>query len=169
MHTAVRTLNRRTGMVYAGAAVLIVVVGLRVVLQTSDEMSLGLLEWVTMGALGLEFTLLLFYAWTISAQKMDEVSPPANHQLKHHLHYALQPLSHRLDDIIKSNEKLNASLQTFVEQITHLQTATAYQANKSGKIAAKLEELVNGDFQRRVSEETRRLLERSLRNLQSPD
>ena len=45
-----KTVNRRTGLVYTGAAFLIVVVGVRTLLQTADE-GFNAISYVTMVAL----------------------------------------------------------------------------------------------------------------------
>ncbi len=63
----------RTALVYTGAAILIVVVGLRTLLQMTDE-GFGFVEFITIGALGIEFAVLLLYAYTIySSSKEEEV------------------------------------------------------------------------------------------------
>jgi hypothetical protein len=63
--------STRTALVYTGAAILIVVVGLRTILQTSED-GFNFVAYITMGALGIEFGVLLLYAYTIySAGKED--------------------------------------------------------------------------------------------------
>jgi septal ring factor EnvC (AmiA/AmiB activator) len=54
----------RQALVYSGAAFLILVTGLRTVIQVSEE-GFGIIEFVTIGALAVEFSLLLLYAFTI--------------------------------------------------------------------------------------------------------
>ena len=62
----------RTALVYTGAAILIVVVGLRTLLSVTDE-GFGFIEFITIGALGVEFLVLLLYAYTIYASSKEEV------------------------------------------------------------------------------------------------
>ena len=54
----------RQALVYSGAAFLILVTGLRTVLSVAEE-GFGFIEFVTIGALAVEFSLLLLYALTI--------------------------------------------------------------------------------------------------------
>ncbi len=54
----------RQALVYSGAAFLIVIVGLKTVLNVNEE-GFGLIEYLTIGGLALEFSMLLLYAWTI--------------------------------------------------------------------------------------------------------
>lgn len=54
----------RQALVYSGAALLIVIVGLRTILSVAEE-GFGVVEYMTIFGLGLEFSMLLLYAWTI--------------------------------------------------------------------------------------------------------
>ncbi len=54
----------RQALVYSGAAFLILVTGMRTVLSVAEE-GFGIIEFVTIGALAVEFSLLLLYAFTI--------------------------------------------------------------------------------------------------------
>ena len=54
----------RQALVYSGAAFLILVTGLRTVLSVAEE-GFGFIEYVTITALAVEFSLLLLYALTI--------------------------------------------------------------------------------------------------------
>lgn len=54
----------RQALVYSGAAFLILVTGMRTVLSVAEE-GFGIIEFVTIGALAVEFSLLLLYALTI--------------------------------------------------------------------------------------------------------
>lgn len=54
----------RQALVYSGAAFLILVTGMRTVLSVAEE-GFGFIEYVTIGALAIEFSLLLLYALTI--------------------------------------------------------------------------------------------------------
>ena len=63
--------GKRTAFVYTGAAILIVVVGLRTLLQMADE-GFGMVEYFTIGALVVEFSVLLLYAFTIYSVSKDD-------------------------------------------------------------------------------------------------
>ena len=52
-------MNARTAMVYGGAAFLLIIVGFRSVLATLDPDHMGLMTYLSMAALVLEFFLLL--------------------------------------------------------------------------------------------------------------
>lgn len=72
LQSASDKVNTRTALVYTGAAILIVVVGLRTLLQMTDE-GFGFVEYITLGALGIEFSVLLLYALTIYTAGKEEV------------------------------------------------------------------------------------------------
>ena len=58
-------MNARTAMVYGGAAFLLIIVGFRSVLATLDPEHVGIMTYLSIGALVLEFFLLLLYAQSI--------------------------------------------------------------------------------------------------------
>ena len=57
-------INAKTAMVYGGAAFLLLIVGFRSIIATIGD-HVGLMTWLSMGAIVLEFFLLLFYAKSI--------------------------------------------------------------------------------------------------------
>ena len=58
-------MNARTAMVYGGAAFLLIIVGFRSVIATLDPEHVGVMTYLSIGALVLEFFLLLLYAQSI--------------------------------------------------------------------------------------------------------
>jgi len=58
-------MNARTAMVYGGAAFLLVIVGFRSIIATLDPDHIGVMTYLSIGALILEFFLLLLYAQSI--------------------------------------------------------------------------------------------------------
>ena len=58
-------INARTALVYGGAAFLLVIVGFRSIIATLDPDHVGILTYLSIGALVLEFFLLLLYAQSI--------------------------------------------------------------------------------------------------------
>ena len=58
-------INARTAMVYGGAAFLLVIVGFRSILATLDPDHDGIMTYLSIGALVLEFFLLILYAQSI--------------------------------------------------------------------------------------------------------
>ena len=57
-------INAKTAMVYGGAAFLLLIVGFRSIIATIGD-HVGLMTWLSMGAIVLEFFLSLFYAKSI--------------------------------------------------------------------------------------------------------
>ena len=58
-------MNARTAMVYGGAAFLLIIVGFRSIIATLDPDHVGVMTYLSIGALVLEFCLLLLYAQSI--------------------------------------------------------------------------------------------------------
>ena len=58
-------MNARTAMVYGGAAFLLIIVGFRSVIATLDPEHIGVMTYLSIGALVLECFLLLLYAQSI--------------------------------------------------------------------------------------------------------
>ena len=58
-------INARTALVYGGAAFLLVIVGFRSIFATLDPDHVGLMTYLSIGALVLEFCLLILYAQSI--------------------------------------------------------------------------------------------------------
>ena len=58
-------MNARTAMVYGGAAFLLIIVGFRSIRATMDPDQVGVMTYLSIGALVLEFCLLLLYAQSI--------------------------------------------------------------------------------------------------------
>ena len=58
-------MNARTAMVYGGAAFLLIIVGFRSIIATLDPDHVGIMTYLSIGALVLEFCLLLLYAQSI--------------------------------------------------------------------------------------------------------
>ena len=65
-------INARTAMVYGGAAFLLVIVGFRSIFATLDPDHIGLMTYLSIGALVLEFCLLILYAQSIYNLGPDE-------------------------------------------------------------------------------------------------
>ena len=58
-------MNARTAMVYGGAAFLLMIVGFRSIIATLDPDHVGVMTYLSIGAIILEFSLLLLYAQSI--------------------------------------------------------------------------------------------------------
>ena len=58
-------MNAKTAMVYGGAAVLLVIIGFRSIIATLDPDQIGVMTYLSIGGLVLEFCLLILYAQSI--------------------------------------------------------------------------------------------------------
>ena len=58
-------MNARTAMVYGGAAFLLIIVGFRSIIATLDPDHIGVMTYLSIGGLVLEFFLLMLYAHSI--------------------------------------------------------------------------------------------------------
>ena len=58
-------MNARTAMVYGGAAFLLVIIGFRSIFATLDPDHIGVMTYLSIGGLVLEFFLLILYAQSI--------------------------------------------------------------------------------------------------------
>ena len=58
-------MNARTAMVYGGAAFLLIIVGFRSIIATLDPEHIGVMTYLSIGGLVLEFFLLMLYAQSI--------------------------------------------------------------------------------------------------------
>ena len=65
-------MNARTAMVYGGAAFLLVIVGFRSIVATIDPDHIGIMTYLSIIAILLEFVLLIFYAQSIYNLGPDE-------------------------------------------------------------------------------------------------
>ena len=65
-------MNARTAMVYGGAAFLLVIVGFRSIVATVDPDHIGIMTYMSIFAILLEFVLLIFYAQSIYNLGADE-------------------------------------------------------------------------------------------------
>ena len=68
-------MNARTAMVYGGAAFLLMIVGFRSIFATWDPDHVGIMTYLSIAALVLEFFLLLLYAQSIYNLGPEDGSP----------------------------------------------------------------------------------------------
>jgi hypothetical protein len=114
-------INKRTAMVYAGAAFLIVVVGVRTLAQTMDE-GLNWIGYITIAALALEFCLLLLYAHTIYRQPAEGSGTPSSGAAAVPLSYSNHVVGDESVKLTKATQELsNKLIQQNVENIKTIQ------------------------------------------------
>jgi hypothetical protein len=150
----------RQALVYSGAAFLILVTGMRTVLSVAEE-GFGIIEFVTIGALAVEFSLLLLYALTIyqagketfnitlaeEAAEMEAKSAGA----------AGKPSG---DFTVRSADvpEVAAEINKFTKQASLLIDKLAHNAEQSEALNKHLEELADEQINIRVRNEIQRLL-----------
>jgi hypothetical protein len=128
--------NKRTAMVYAGAAFLIVVVGVRTLAQTMDE-GLNWIGYITIAALAVEFTLLLLYAYTIYQQPADE---PASYS--HPTTPMLDPRHVVSDEAVKLTKATQElSNQLIHQNMQNIKTIQKMNQDYSQQLAAYLKQM----------------------------
>ena len=65
-------MNAKTAMVYGGAAFLLVIIGFRSIIATLDPDHIGVMTYLSIGGLVLEFCLLILYAQSIYSLGPEE-------------------------------------------------------------------------------------------------
>ena len=65
-------MNARTAMVYGGAAFLLIIIGFRSIIATLDPDHIGVMTYLSIGGLVLEFCLLILYAQSIYSLGPEE-------------------------------------------------------------------------------------------------
>lgn len=152
----------RQALVYSGAAFLILVTGLRTVLSVAEE-GMGFVEYVTIGALAVEFSLLLLYALTIyqagretflmtleeEAAEMDGTAKPEDGSPAPVKEFA-----------VKSSDVPEVALEInkFTKQASILIDKLAKNAEQSENLNQHLKELADEQINTRVRNEIQRLL-----------
>mgnify|MGYP001293912506 CR=1 FL=1 len=136
-------MNKRTAYVYFGAAFLIIVFGFRTLARTTESLKFleDLLTPVTVIALLLEFTLLVYYAYGIyiipesdgrlSATKSSIPSTNSSSSID------------KLDDI-------NTSLVSFTEQMSYIKDNLESHNDQIKNLNSKLEDLVDDQLDEKV-------------------
>ena len=135
-----KKLNIRTALVYSGAALLIVVVGMRTLMQTSDE-GIGTIGMITIGALLLEFALLLLYAYTIATQDTEPQTSGGgtSNGVK------FEPLVAKLNEVVESNSNIKESLDSFSGELSETRTVLAEHSGKLAELGEELKGVVIKD------------------------
>jgi septal ring factor EnvC (AmiA/AmiB activator) len=108
----------RQALVYGGAAMLIVVVGLRTLLQVADEgEGFGLIEYVTLGSLGLEFALLMLYSFTIyqAGQENNRLDEEEANEVPKEIQFNAKDIEALTEQVAKMGEITNNIIHQMAE------------------------------------------------------
>lgn len=143
---AVRS-QRRTAYVYGGAAVLIVVVGVKTVLKTMGIEG----EWmsfITLAALGLEFFLLLLYAITIY-QDAEELRGPVPAQAAPQASTGIE---------VQKFTELETQMSEAIGEIKATKDFMELQAERLDQINRNLEQISDANVRQKVKDELQHIL-----------
>lgn len=150
----------RQALVYSGAALLIFVTGLRTILQVAEE-GFGFIEYMTLGALLLEFSMLLLYAWTIyeagretfrmTLREEEEAKKKAQALGGAAPSGTLEVTSKDIPEVAKQINRFSAQAEALLAELSK-----SVAANE--KLNERLNELMDEHVQLKVRQEIQRLL-----------
>ena len=93
------TFSQSTAFVYGGAALLVLVVGIRSIFLTSDE--IGTLSYITLGAVILETILLFYYAYMIFIR-----SEESDTDEEHTFQLDMSSMENKIDELNQSIDQM---------------------------------------------------------------
>jgi len=143
---AVRS-QKRTAYVYGGAAILIVVVGLKTVLRTQGIEG-EWLSYMTLAALTLEFCLLLLYAATIYSDAKDLAGPES----------PTQSVGGVSQESVEMIAEIQARISDAVGALRDTEESMKLQAERLDMINNRLEQITEESIRQKVKSEVQRLL-----------
>tara|TARA_Y100001935_G_C16815217_1_gene272164 strand:+ start:46 stop:480 length:435 start_codon:yes stop_codon:yes gene_type:complete len=138
--------NKIVGAVYFGASFLILIVGIRALVQAGafGEVNDSILTPITLIALAFEFAMLSLYAYTIFKSDSNSLEGANESSSINVSDESLDALSKSL----KANTKLMKDYNENLENIS-----------------SKLELITSNEMSKKITEETRKILQKSLDNL----
>jgi len=154
----------RQALVYSGAAFLILVTGMRTVLSVAEE-GFGFIEYVTITALAVEFSLLLLYALTIyqAGKETFEITLQEEVEAMEHADGAASSapsgdFSVRSADVPEIAKEINK----FTTLANSLVDKLAKNVEQSQALNKHMEQLTDEQINMRVRNEIQRLLSANL-------
>ncbi|MAD51182.1 MAG: hypothetical protein CMF79_01230 [Candidatus Marinimicrobia bacterium] len=144
-----------TPAVYSGAAFLILLVGIRTLMLTTDE-GFGTIGKVTLGAILFEFLLLLLYAWTIYIQTDKETITPEIKNIN------FKPLKDDINNLEQSMNQISGNLKEIQNEFVRQQDDVRVHTKALEKINNNLESLRSEELKKQISEQIKELLENAL-------
>ena len=154
----------RQALVYSGAAFLILVTGMRTVLSVAEE-GFGFIEIVTIGALLVEFSLLLLYALTIYQAGKETFNITIAEEIEEMEGQGTEEVTAPKGDFsVRSNDvpEIAKEINKFTSQASILIDKLAKNAEQSENLNKHLEELADEQINIRVRNEIQRLLSANL-------
>lgn len=124
-------MNQRTALVYTGAALLIGIVGIRTLLSVADEW--GTIEYVTLGAIGIEFAVLLLYAFTIYSDESDDknMNHASNENVNSDLLNSLNKNQHSLEKAFRQLNELTKAVKSITRDNARLHAQNQLEKKKA--------------------------------------
>lgn len=145
-----------TPAVYSGAAFLILLVGVRTLLLTTDE-GFGTIGKFTLGAILFEFFLLLLYAWTIYIQTDKEVT--ITPEIKN---INFKPLKDDINNLEISMNQISGNLKEIQNEFVRQQDDIRVHTKTLESINTNLETLRSEELKKQISEQIKEILENAL-------
>ena len=145
-----------TPAVYSGAAFLILLVGIRTLLLTTDE-GFGTIGKVTLVAILFEFLLLLLYAWTIYIQTDKEAT--ITPEIKN---INFKPLKDDINNLEKSMNQISGNLKEIQNEFVRQQDDIRVHTKTLENINTNLESLRSDELKKQISEQVKIILENAL-------
>ena len=150
------TFSQSTAFVYGGAALLVLVVGIRSIFLTSDE--IGTLSYITLGAVILETILLFYYAYMIFIRSEESGTDE-----EHTFQLDMSSMENKIDELNQSIKGLNEkilnieNLDTEIKIDSHeFENTTSHLVNSMDALGKDIVSLgdTTHQFQRSFSELT---------------
>ena len=153
----------RQALVYSGAAFLILVTGMRTVLSVAEE-GFGFIEIVTIGALMLEFSLLLLYGFTIyqAGKETFNMTLKEEEAAMKEGKDPHTPPAKTVEVASKDMPEIAAEINRFSDKATELLGQLAENSAENKALNARLGELADEQISIRVRQEIHRLLNANL-------
>jgi hypothetical protein len=153
----------RQALVYSGAAFLILVTGMRTVLSVAEE-GFGFIEIVTIGALLVEFSLLLLYGFTIyqAGAETFRITIEEEQKAAAEGKDPNAPPTKTVDVASQDMPEIAAEINKFTDKATALLGQLAQNSEENKALNARLGELADQQISIRVRQEIQRLLNANL-------
>ena len=140
-------INARTALVYGGAAFLLVIVGFRSIFATLDPDHVGLMTYLSIGALILEFCLLILYAQSIYNLGPDDGHGSASGG------EAVKAVSNMDQDAVAS----------LASAVNGLKTELKGHNERMEALSSGVTRLVKGTVQKEIHNEVSRILTKAIK------
>ena len=140
-------INARTALVYGGAAFLLVIVGFRSIFATLDPDHVGFMTYLSIGALVLEFCLLILYAQSIYRLGPDDT-----------------PRQSSGGEIAQAVSNMdNDAVASLANAVIGLKTELKGHNERMEALSSGVTKLVKGSVQKEIHNEVSRILTKAIK------